>query len=150
MDFYISKNVSMWAENTYSAIWYNQSFNFTPEAKPQIEKQDLDNKLYEIKDGVVIYQKALVLLIFGIAILVMIKYRKDLSNEVLLLVTIFIGGFLFHTLWEAKSRYIISYILVLIPIASIIVADKISKEEIYEKVRLLNSRIRTIWSNICK
>lgn len=53
-------------------------------------------------------------------ILVILKNREQLSNEVLLLLTVFIGGFLFHTLWEAKSRYIISYILVLIPVVAIV------------------------------
>ena len=37
----------------------------------------------------------------------------------LFLITIFIGGFAFHILWEAKSRYIIPYIVVLIPVATI-------------------------------
>ena len=31
---------------------------------------------------------------------------------------IFLGGFGFHVLWEAKSRYIIPYVLILIPVAS--------------------------------
>lgn len=42
-----------------------------------------------------------------------------MSNENILLITIFLGGFFFHILWEAKSRYIIPYFLILIPIASI-------------------------------
>ena len=49
----------------------------------------------------------------------LIQNRKNLSNELILLVTIFIGGFLFHVMWEAKSRYIIPYIIVLIPVATI-------------------------------
>ena len=40
------------------------------------------------------------------------------------LITIFIGGFAFHILWEAKSRYIIPYILVLIPISTIVINKK--------------------------
>lgn len=121
--FYASKTVSMWAENTYSAIWYNQSFNFNKKSVPQPEKQDIDNKLIEARNDIIIYQKALILIIFGTSICVLLKYKDKLSNEVLLLVIIFIGGFLFHTLWEAKSRYIISYIIVLIPVASIIINE---------------------------
>ena len=33
----------------------------------------------------------------------------------LLLPTIFIGGFLFHLFWEAKSQYTITYFVLLIP-----------------------------------
>ena len=35
----------------------------------------------------------------------------------MLLCLIFLGGFLFHILWEAKSRYILPYIIILIPVA---------------------------------
>ena len=51
--------------------------------------------------------------------IVLIQNRKNLSLDIIFLITIFIGGFAFHILWEAKSRYIIPYIVVLIPVASI-------------------------------
>ena len=60
----------------------------------------------------------------------MIQNRKNLSLDVLFLITIFIGGFAFHVLWEAKSRYIIPYILVLIPVASIYINSLGIKEKI--------------------
>lgn len=119
--FYVSKIASMWTENTYSAIWYNQTFNFYRENEEDLEKKALDDKLKNARDDIVVYQKVLVLIIFGSTLLVLIEYKDKLSNEALLLITIFIGGFLFHVLWEAKSRYIISYIIVLIPIASIVI-----------------------------
>ena len=65
----------------------------------------------------------------------MIKYRKNLSNDILLLVICFIGGFLFHTIWEAKSRYIIPYIIVLMPITAIALPNyiKIFVEKIKQR-----------------
>ena len=56
---------------------------------------------------------------------------KNMSNEAILLITIFLGGFFFHILWEAKSRYIIPYFAILIPLASI----KIDKLLIVEKIK---------------
>ena len=120
--FYIKKIASMWTENTYASLWYNQTFNFQ-----KIEGVEVNNSMALQTDELVknkterllIYQKAIVIIIFGASILVIIKNRKNLSNEIVLLLTIFIGGFLFHILWEAKSRYIIPYVLILIPIASI-------------------------------
>ena len=53
------------------------------------------------------------------AIRILIKYRKNISKEVLLLLLIFMGGFFFHILWEAKSRYILLYIVMLFPLVSI-------------------------------
>ena len=50
--------------------------------------------------------------------------NTGISTEFSNLITIFIGGFAFHILWEAKSRYIIPYILVLIPISTIVINKK--------------------------
>lgn len=103
--FYTKKVSSMWTENTYSAIYYNSS------------KQN--RSVEKLKMPLGIYQKAIILVITTCSLIVLIQNRKNLSLEVLFLVTIFIGGFAFHILWEAKSRYIIPYIIVLMPVASI-------------------------------
>lgn len=119
--FYIGKIASMWTETTYASLWYNQTFNFKQiEGKENINRaEQIDKLVKDQTEKLLIYQKALITIIFGVTIVVLIKDRKKLSNEIILLLIIFIGGFLFHILWEAKSRYIIPYILVLIPIASI-------------------------------
>ena len=119
--FYVLKTTSMWAENTYASIWYNETFNFSDVKKENANQ--LDEFLVGKTDKIQMYQKSLILIIFGTTILVLLTKRKKLSNEVLLLITIFIGGFLFQNLWEGKSRYIIAYIIVLIPIASICIED---------------------------
>lgn len=132
--FYIQKITSMWAQNSYGGIYYNLSPTFC--YKGYVDKYDLDNKLLSIENAISIYQKALILIIFGGSIVVMIQNRRKLSNELVFLITIFIGGFLFHILWEAKSRYIIPYIVVLIPVASVKInftKEKINK--ILEKIK---------------
>ena len=120
-DFYIGKVSSMWTENTYASLWYNQTFNFKQiEGETDIIRaKQIDELVKDKTERLLMYQKALIIIIFTTTIAVLIKNRKKLSNEIILLITIFIGGFLFHILWEAKSRYIIPYILVLIPVASI-------------------------------
>ena len=54
-------------------------------------------------------------------------YRK--KEEVLTIIPIaFIGGTLFHMIWEAKSRYVFPYFVFLIPLAAyglIILRNKI-------------------------
>lgn len=124
--FYGKKTASMWTENTYSGIHYNLSNNAKKIEGKNLE--EIDNNLRNFRKIVYIYQKALILIIFGSSIIVIWRGRKDISNELIFLLTIFIGGFLFQTMWEAKSRYIISYIVVLIPIASIMINKK--KKEI--------------------
>lgn len=100
VDFYTMKIASMWAETTYSAL--NNNGIDESYGKP-----------------LEFYQKALLLITCVCSLTVLIQNRKNLSLEVLFLITIFIGGFAFHILWEAKSRYIIPYVVVLIPVATI-------------------------------
>lgn len=110
IDFYTKKITSMWAENTYSAV----RSNLTKENDP----------MEKITMPLLMYQKTLLLIICITSIIVLIQNRKNISLDIIFLLTIFIGGFAFHILWEAKSRYIIPYIIILIPIASIAVLSK--------------------------
>lgn len=111
--FYIDKITSMWTENTYSAIRNNT-----------IEENDsLENMI----EPLTFYQKTLLLITCTCCLIVLIQNRKKLSINVLFLITIFIGGFAFHILWEAKSRYIIPYIIVLIPVATININNKMRR-----------------------
>ena len=123
--FYAKKNVSMYTENTYAALFYNGSYNFEEESK-NIEK---DEFVISQQDRLQLFQKALVILIFGCTLILIIKNRKELSNEELLLLIIFMGGFIFHNIWEAKSRYVIPYLIILIPLASKYLAINKRKEK---------------------
>ena len=113
--FYTMKLASMWAENTYSAVRLN------------LLHESEDDSLNVIKEPLNFYQKALLILMCVCSIIVLIQNRKNLSPEIIYLLLIFMGGFAFHILWEAKSRYIIPYIVVLIPIASVQIFRKKSK-----------------------
>ncbi len=116
-NFYTMKIASMWTENTYSAIRNNTT-----------QENDV---LEQFIEPLTFYQKALLILMSVCSLIVLIQNRKNLSLDLIFLLTIFIGGFSFHILWEAKSRYIIPYIIVLIPIASI----NIQKLKIIDKIK---------------
>ena len=121
MEFYIKKELSMWVENTYQSIWYNESFNMDNEKYQNYYK---DNILLSYYGVIYMWQKMIILIILSISIYSIFKNRKDLSNNLLLFLLIFMGGFFFHTIWEAKSRYIIPYIIVLIITASLNISKK--------------------------
>ena len=113
-NFYTMKLASMWSENTYAAIRYNTSK----------ENDPLENLITPLT----FYQKVLLIISCLCTIIVLIQNRKNLTPELIYLLLIFMGGFAFHILWEAKSRYIIPYIVVLIPIASIQI-NKVIKDK---------------------
>ena len=117
-NFYTKKLASMWTENTYAAIRNNTSK----------ENDPLENLIAPLT----FYQKVLLILSCVCSIIILIQNRKNLSPELIYLLLIFMGGFAFHIIWEAKSRYIIPYIVVLIPIASIQI-NKIRRRNKKEK-----------------
>ena len=61
------------------------------------------------------------------------------SGKSYLLFTIFIGGMLFHTLWEMKSRYTLPYVIMLIPISAIGIQNIEDKLKTY-KIKRLNKQ----------
>lgn len=115
--FYVDKNISMWAEPTMQASFYN---GFVEEDK-KIDEYPLAKSVSngKINDNMKIYQKALIILILFGTILVIFFNRKEKDSDIVLFILVFLGGFAFHMLWEAKSRYIIPYYISLIPVASI-------------------------------
>lgn len=109
--FYFIKIASTWSENTYGKA-RTLNFFFGKNVERFVE----------------FYQKVIFIMISSISIIFLIQNKKDISNEILLLLTIFIGGFLFHILWETKSRYILPYIVVLMPIGGMNINIKFSKK----------------------
>lgn len=111
--FYQDKILSMWAEPTMASEVYNTQRGVEP----------TDNKLFVLcMEGnnfeiVKLSQKIIDGIIYAGALIYVILKRKNMSYEMLLLVTIFLGGFSFHLFWEAKSRYILPYVVILIPVA---------------------------------
>ena len=113
--FYAKKIITTWTEPSYEYSFYNQK---------NIGDENIDN--YFIADHLVngkvfelikIYQKAIIYIVFIGSIITIIINRKKINKEILLLILVFLGGFGFHILWETKSRYIIPYVIILIPVS---------------------------------
>ena len=113
INFYKYKVLSMWAEPTMASEVYNSQRDV------DMSGNKLLVKLFEEKNFEILRlsQKITNYIIFVGALICVILKRKKMSNEMLLLVLVFLGGFSFHILWEAKSRYIIPYVVILIPVA---------------------------------
>lgn len=121
-EFYSMKIASMWTENTYAAVRNNT-----------VDYYSLEGMI----EPLTFYQKVLLIIMCLASLIVIIQNRKNLSLDLIFLLTIFIGGFAFHILWEAKSRYIIPYIVILIPIASISI-NKICIKNIKKRIKKAN------------
>ena len=125
INFYKNKLISTWAEPSMAYNFYNKLY------EGDINKEEnpvLYSMLYgEIYEETKLYQKALNLIIFAGTLITIFQNRKKLDKEIMLLCLIFLGGFGFHLLWETKSRYILPYVIIIIPVACIGITNLFNK-----------------------
>lgn len=137
--FYAKKIITTWTDPTYEFGFYNIKNTENKNIDDYYIADHLTSgKIYETMK---VYQKAIIYIIFIGAIVTVIYDRQKLNKEILLLVLIFLGGFGFHILWETKSRYIIPYVIILIPVS--LRGIEIISQKIKNKVKrkgLLNEK----------
>ena len=114
-DFYFRKFSSQWAEPTYGC--FIMTYATEHERSPFAESlyTGWPNRLLQK------YMDSYQILIYGLALFLLIykagrKEQEPLEWYVLLIAVI--GGVLFHELWEAKSRYVFPYFVMMIPMAA--------------------------------
>lgn len=117
--FLLKKVVSQWAEPTYESLWVsehpkNNDMHMINLGK--IAKSVYYGKLNSLYWGYCnIYQ----LIIFFTATLFFWYNRKKINIKQSILMIIVIGGFLFHIIWEANSKYILTYYIYILPYAAL-------------------------------
>lgn len=114
LDFYSRKINSQWNVPLYQSIAMNNSFEKIPDGI--VWKIYNDTLIRKFLDNYANFFHALVM---GMALLyVIVLGVKRESLDKYLIFTIIYGGFLFSILWEAKSRYVFPYFIMLIPYAA--------------------------------
>lgn len=113
--FYFYKTISQWNDPTFESLWINRiEFSEVNEEQSDFVKWlfvDPENEIYIQVTN--IFQSVI---LFGALCWGILSLRRVKTNQMLLPI-IFIGGFLFHLLWEAKSQYTFAYFILLLPIA---------------------------------
>jgi len=110
LDFYVQKLASQWNEPTLQSIW-----------GLRVHDEPLTGFLAFLvspygTDKVLPYFKFFqVLIYFSVLMFLIFEKKKDTGS--LLLLTAFIGGVLFHFIWEAKAQYALPYFVLLLPFA---------------------------------
>ena len=115
VSFISRKTVSQWNEPTFESLYIlyrRDSLADTPVwfKNLSVPTSNLNKAIREIMNIIHI------LVLFGAFSYFVLEY-KNITIKKLVLAVIIIGGFLFHTVWEAKSQYILVYFILLIPYA---------------------------------
>lgn len=135
VDFYYRKVSSQWNVPMYQCLAMN---NLIVGEQSELAENVYFGELREwIEKEMNIYQ----LLVYGsVLLLVVFVGRKQNITYHLLLVGVF-GGFLFSLLWEAKSRYVFPYFIMMIPYAAL--GIQFCVEWLSEKAGLLKVKIHS-------
>ena len=124
ISYYKDKILTTWAEPTFQSIWFSEPMEESEENIEYIEYVKSNKLIPSIFEGKIsnliikyldIYQ--IIIYIFSFVYVVISIKNKEFDEKNILLILIFLGGFLFHILWETKSLYAMPYFYVLIPVA---------------------------------
>lgn len=137
-DFFSKKILSQWNEPSFESIWVSQ-------VKDHIRPVDkgLGAAIYSGSLGQLIklwFNLYMQILYLSFAIgMYLLLIRKKANIETMLLPLILLGGFSYHLLFEGKSQYVLTYIIMMIPTASyalhtILYSDYSKLKEIIAKI----------------
>ncbi len=109
--FFTRKIASMWTEPTYQSFWINQIRNHRVDFPEWLDNL-MSAKGYSAAARLAQYFQ--ILMFLGVILWIILE-EKDLFVDRSFFLLCFVGGFLFHLFWEAKSQYSLSYVVMLIP-----------------------------------
>lgn len=115
LNYFTEKNLTQWCDPMYQSC-----FVAVPSDEILMEYPEPLQSLYEpgaVENHISVFSKFVTILIWLFAAVFFLFFRKKCVGwEMLICFTL--GGFLFHTFWEAKSQYVYPYLFVLIPLAA--------------------------------
>ncbi len=114
-EFFINKILSQWCEPMYQSDWSGPLLDCGQEVSTDL----LQNFYSGGKSNAAVsgWAKLMTICLWGFAWVFLLFYaRKTAGWEMPFMY--FIGGLLFHIAWEAKSQYILPYIVLIIPFSA--------------------------------
>ena len=115
-EFYKGKLLVQWNDPTLNCFMENR--NFIPEPLPVIKEIVLQDGKYAAVAREIMNQYQLFLYV-GVLFYAFSLLRKKMPFYHMIIPITLVGGFLFTMLWEAMSRYVLPYIIYMLPVAAI-------------------------------
>jgi hypothetical protein len=115
LSFFYQKEVSQWNEPSYDCIWISETKGHYVAKLPfyvgSVYKGAFGRIFYSYFN---LYQQ-IIFFFSAAAMLVLLKKPAKLFT---ILPLIILGGFLYHTLFEGKSQYVLTYFVLTVPLAA--------------------------------
>ncbi|MBE5851376.1 MAG: hypothetical protein E7299_00240 [Lachnospiraceae bacterium] len=111
VEFIKNKLKSQWNEPTYEAFWMNHSFDERI-SNTELVENVFDGNINSIIKRLMNFTQLAVYGLFTFAMLALLLKKRSMC-DCLPAITI-LGGFLFSIIWEAKSRYVLPYYILMV------------------------------------
>ena len=117
VSFFTRKIVSTWCEPTYQSIWINQPLDRYEKVREKIDNNHILISIYngKLNEFIKRYLDIFQICVYLISAIYLIRNRSKINISMIVLGIIFIGGVIFHLIWETKSLYVIMYFVLLFP-----------------------------------
>lgn len=119
IDFIRRKVLSQWNSPGYYYIYETKQFDCSPEELPSFVKRIYYDDEMAVQVYLNRYQFVLYFYAAMSAVILFADRKKNYCLAQYLLYISIIGGFLFSIMWEAGSRYVLPYVVYMIPLAAI-------------------------------
>lgn len=123
IEFFATKLGSTWLNPTFQTVWCSLPGSRYRNDEAYAHYISYHNTALSILDGnlnkpITYLMKTTQIIIFTFASIGIFITSKESKETHILLPVIFIGGLLFHLIWETKAIYVIQYYFILIPYAA--------------------------------
>ncbi len=118
--FFGEKLITTWCEPTYQSIWSGPMISMGNQTKvPVLQELYTAGKAFDILSSLMNVVNVWLYMFAAIFIAWKIFVDKTPLNALELFAALFfVGGFLFHLVWETKSQYVYPYVVMLVPLAA--------------------------------
>lgn len=135
LEFYKEKFIAQWNDPMYHCLAMNCKVNYGEPQNPIVENFYFGEMRLFTEEFMNIYQ----LLVYGAILYWLISgFRKKQKIEAHVLMVGIFGGFLFSLIWEAKTRYVFPYFIMMLPYAAMGIEQIITG--LYNKVLVLKKK----------
>lgn len=119
--FFGDKIASTWLEPAFQMIYINKPSEEYESVKNYVDNNKFLISFYDRKINklVIYYFDAIEIIIFGTACFYLFKNKNKMDYKNGVIILIFLGGFVFHIIWETKSSYVIIYYILLLPYSAL-------------------------------
>lgn len=140
--FFSGKNASQWNNPDFQGFWINSHLENDPFIPPDWVSDVISGKTMWLLRGLL--NRLQFIILIGTVLFMLLKRNKGFGFESIGIIVL--GGFIFHTFWEAKAQYTLPYFAMMLPMSAVGWSEYINRLKAFLKKRNAWRTFRTLSS----